>query len=91
MAEQTTDTGAGHPIADPSEREIELELRQLALVDRVLGLEAEVARLSVTSPVAGGARDEVERLAGELRAVYASRTWRVGSAMIRAARLGRRG
>ncbi len=74
----------------PSERELDLQLRQLALVDRVLGLEAEVARLSATAPHANGARDEVERLQSELRAVYASRTWRIGSAVLRVARPGRR-
>ena len=77
-------------IADPTPEEIALQLRQLALVDRVLGLEAEVARLSTTSPNANGARDEVERLQAELRAVYASRTWRLGSAMIRVIRPRRR-
>lgn len=63
--------------------EIELGLRQLALVDRVLGLEAEVARLSAASEMDNGARHEIERLQGELRAVYGSRTWAVGSAMMR--------
>jgi hypothetical protein len=61
------------------EDQVASQLRQLALVDRVLGLEAEVARLSISGPAAGGQRAEIERLEAELRAVYASRTWRVGS------------
>ena len=76
--------------ADPTPAEIEQQLRQLALVDRVLGLEAEVARLSTISPNASGARDEVERLQSELRAVYASRTWKLGSTMARMMRPWRR-
>jgi hypothetical protein len=60
----------------PNERDLALELRQLALVDRVLGLEAENARLKK-------ACDEEERLRAELQAVYASRTWALGSAMKR--------
>lgn len=80
-----------NPVEPLTEREIELQLRQLALVDRVLGLEAEVARLRVSSPVANGARDEMERLKAELRAVYASRTWRIGSAVLRVTRLRRGG
>jgi hypothetical protein len=59
------------------------ELRQLALVDRILGLEAEVARLSISGPAAAGQRAEIERLQGELRALYTSRTWRIGSMALR--------
>jgi hypothetical protein len=73
----------------PSEGELTQELRQLALVDRVLGLEAEVARLSITGPAAAGPRAEIERLQGELRAVYSSRTWRVGSLVLRPLRAAR--
>jgi hypothetical protein len=62
-----------------SDAQVASELRQLALVDRVLGLEAEVARLSISGPAAGGQRAEIERLQGELSALYASRTWRIGS------------
>jgi hypothetical protein len=46
--------------------ELELELRQLALVDRIIGLEAEVARLSIES----GIKD--------IRILKKSRPWRVG-------------
>ena len=70
--------------------EIAVTLRQMALVDRVIGLEAEVARLNAITPGANGARDEIARLEGELRAVYASRTWAVGSAILKLARPFRR-
>jgi hypothetical protein len=78
-------------IATPSADEIARDLRTLALVDRVIGLEAEVARLSSTTTAPTGARDEVARLEGELRAVYGSRTWRVGTAVLRPVRALRRG
>lgn len=71
---------------DPTNEEIERSLRQLALVDRVIGLEAEVARLSISLPGSSGTRDHVARLEGELRAVYASRTWRLGSSLLRPVR-----
>ncbi len=67
--------------SDNDDDRIALTLRQMALVDRILGLEAEVARLNATAPGANGARDEVIRLEGELRAVYASRTWTAGLAV----------
>ena len=71
--------------------QIASDLRQLALVDRVIGLQAEVARLSISGPAAAGPRAEIERLQGELRAVYASRTWRVGRIVLRPATLLRGG
>ena len=63
------------------------DLRHLALVDRILGLEAEVARLSISAPASAGPRNEIARLEGELKAVYASKTWAVGSAVLRPARM----
>lgn len=65
------------------EREVRIQLRQLELVDRVLGLEAEVARLTVAAHNPTGARERVEQLERELHAVYSSRTWRVGTAVLR--------
>jgi hypothetical protein len=62
----------------PSQHDLDRQLRQLALVDRVIGLEAEVAQLLIV-------RDEVERLRQELDEVYASRTWKIGSAVLRVA------
>lgn len=62
------------------------ELRELALVDRVIGLEAEVARLSVTSPPGRmqllSQQAEILRLQGEIAALYRSRTWRLGSTLV---------
>lgn len=45
---------------------LERELRELALVDRIIGLEAEVARLSIEA----GVKD--------IRILHKSRPWRVG-------------
>jgi len=66
------------------------DLRQLALVDRIIGLEAEVARLSSrpVEPIPETA--EIERLNNELHAVYGSRAWRVGNAVLRPVRVVRR-
>lgn len=69
---------------------LELQLRQLALVDRVLGLEAEVARLSASSPYAQSVRLDVERVQGELRAAHDSATWMIGSAVLAPVRMLRR-
>lgn len=77
-------------LGEPTEGAVELQLRQLALIDRVIGLEAEVARLSIARPAAAGPRAEIERLTGELAAVYGSRTWRIGTAVLRPARMLRR-
>lgn len=49
-----------------SPEEIARGMRELALVDRVIGLEAEVARLSIE----GGIKD--------IRILHRSRPWRVG-------------
>lgn len=65
-------------------------LRQMALVDRVIGLEAEVARLHADYSGVGGARQEVERLKGELRAVYSSRAWLLGRALLLPVRVVKR-
>ena len=74
---------ASHTPVSPTDEA--LLLRQLALVDRVLGLEAEVARLSILAPDSSGPRghDFVER---ELQTVYGSTTWRVGRAVLAPAR-----
>lgn len=45
---------------------LESQLRELALVDRIIGLEAEVARLSIEA----GVKD--------IRILHRSRPWRVG-------------
>jgi hypothetical protein len=71
-----------HDDVGPSAEDIQRDLRQLALVDRVLGLEAEIARLSIAAPALAGPRAEIERLQNELNAAYGSRTWRVGAAVL---------
>jgi len=72
-----------------TEREIQLELRQMALVDRVLGLEAEVARLRANVPPGLSARDEIERLQAELRSIYGPRTRAIGATVVRVLRARR--
>lgn len=57
-------------------------LRQLALVDRILGLEAEVANLRSVNVGA-----EVQ---AQLNQVRSSATWRVGSAVLAPVRLVKR-
>lgn len=74
-------------VQDPSADEIAVSLRQLALVDRIIGLEAEVARLSASSPVPSSARNEITRMQQEVNAVYGSKTWRVGSIVLRPFRM----
>lgn len=49
-----------------SEENLERDLRELALVDRIIGLEAEVARLSIEA----GVKD--------IRILHKSRPWKVG-------------
>ncbi len=75
------------PREDPDA--INREVRQLALVDRILGLQAEVANLKASGPASA------ETLQRELNALLVSRTWRVGRAVLspllllrRLARLG---
>ena len=74
------DDGAEPTVVDDA---VALTVRQMALVDRILGLEAEVARLNATVPVASGAWDEIARLQSQLEAVYASRTWAIGSRVVK--------
>lgn len=50
--------------------DIERDLRELALVDRIIGLEAEVARLSIEA----GVKD--------IRILHKSRPWRVGRVVL---------
>jgi hypothetical protein len=75
--------------SEMSPERVALELRQLALVDRILGLEAEVARLSAAYPHAS-ARDEIAAMHVHLESVYGSRTWKVGRAVLRPLRALRR-
>lgn len=72
-----------HEESDPqlSPEEVASALRQLALVDKVLGLEAEVARLS-TRETAPDARQQIESLTHQLESVHLSMTWRVGRTIL---------
>lgn len=51
------------------------EVRQLALVDRIIGLEAELANLSATYGLGKVARDQIAM-------VKKSTTWRVGTLVL---------
>lgn len=50
----------------PAPDQLDRDLRELALIDRIIGLEAEVARLSIEA----GVKD--------IRILHKSRPWRVG-------------
>jgi hypothetical protein len=53
-----------------SQELLEAQLRELALIDRVIGLEAQVARLSIEA----GVKD--------IRILHKSRPWRVGRVVL---------
>ncbi len=57
------------------ERDVSQEVRQLALVDRIIGLEAEVANLSATYGLGKVTRDQIAL-------VKSSTTWRVGRVVL---------
>lgn len=54
----------------PEAQLIESQLRELALIDKIIGLEAEVARLSIEA----GVKD--------IRILHKSRPWRVGRVVL---------
>ena len=60
---------------------IDCDLRQLALVDRVIGLEAQLAYVK-SAQARGGS--------GDARAIRASMTWRVGRLVLTPVRLGKK-
>jgi len=70
--------------ADPSRDAL---LRELQLVDRILGLEGELAREQVLKQGGGLMRDEIERLEREIQG---SITWRAGRAVLAPGRALRR-
>lgn len=61
--------------------ELDAEARQLALVDRIIGLEAELANIKIGEPNA---------LRFDIEALKASATWRVGRVVLAPARFARR-
>ena len=90
MTEDETGSSIGSADIDGDDRVRVLE-RQLALVDRVIGLEAqlvEFARLNEPSPVTGpGSASNEAALRAELDAVLHSRSFRLGSALLRPVRI----
>lgn len=54
----------------PAPEQLDRDLRELALIDRIIGLEAEVARLSIEA----GVKD--------IRILHKSRPWRVGRVVL---------
>lgn len=79
----------------PTPEQIISERRVLELVDRVLGLEAELARVSVFNNPARERFDALERenagLQQQLAAMRATRTWRAGRAVLAPVRIITRG
>jgi hypothetical protein len=72
----------------PSTPETTSAERQLELVDRILGLEAQVAELSISTTLTPSEQLRVEQ---QLARTYTSVTWRVGSVVAAPLRLiGRR-
>jgi len=62
-------------MTDPQREELlDVQMRQLALVDRIIGLEAEVAHLKAGK---GGAE-----FRSEIKAIKSSATWRAGRIII---------
>lgn len=66
----------------PSEDEISTRLRELALIDRIFGLEARLAQVSTfltpTRERVEELEGEVARLRAQLDAVHMTANWRVG-------------
>lgn len=54
----------------PAPEQLDRDLRELALIDRIIGLEAEVARLSIEA----GVKD--------IRILHKSRPWQVGRVVL---------
>ncbi len=72
--------------AQPSAEDVQRDLRQLQMVDRIMGLEAENARLAALFIKPAGPRFGYNRMLDD---VWSSRTWRAGRlvlAPVRAAR-----
>lgn len=79
----------------PAPEQVDAERRALELVDRVLGLEAELARVSVFS---NPRREQLEALEAEnaglrqqLESLRSTRTWRAGRVVLSPLRIVSRG
>ncbi|KQM14138.1 hypothetical protein ASF83_15200 [Plantibacter sp. Leaf171] len=79
----------------PTAAELAGEERVLALVDRVIGLEAELARASIYFSPTKDDFDVLERemqgLRQQLAAVHSTRTWKAGRAVLAPLRILKRG
>lgn len=83
------------PTKRPTPEQLASEERVLALVDRVIGLEAELARASIYFSPAKDDFDVLERemqgLRQQLAAVHATRTWKAGRLVLAPLRILKRG
>jgi hypothetical protein len=74
------------PTKRPSAAEVAQEERVLELVDRILGLEARVAREATINSPARSAYEELERenegLRQQLQVLHSTATWKVGRAVL---------
>ena len=83
------------PTKRPTTEQLASEERLLALVDRVIGLEAELARASIYFSPTKDDFDVLERemqgLRQQLAAVHATRTWKAGRLVLTPLRILKRG
>lgn len=64
-----------------SQSNLDCEARQLALMDRIIGLEAELANIKIGEP---------HRLRHDIEALRGSATWKAGRIVLAPVRFGRR-
>jgi len=74
-------------VTDDDQMRMREQERQLALVDRVLGLEAQLAELTVASSLSAGQQLAAEK---ELARIRSSAEWRIARALTAPARVARR-
>jgi hypothetical protein len=86
MSESAEDSWAGHGVEIPTSDRVLSAERQLALVDRVLGLEAKLAEAAVVTTLTPTEQLRTEQQLATLRASLA---WRVGRAATAPMRAGR--
>jgi hypothetical protein len=86
MSESAEDSWAAHGIEIPTSERVLSAERQLALVDRILGLEARLAERSVVTTLTPTEQLRTEQ---QLAKLQASLAWRVGRAATAPMRAGR--